>query len=76
MAVEEIKDIVVMRRSIMFLRMCFIFPNKEEINQPNKHFIKFSIMYILGIYFPIGIALHMMKNINSKLTRVVFHSIL
>lgn len=56
-----------MKNTIMFLRICFIFPNREEINQPEKNvFIKFTIIYIIGIYFPIGIALHVLMNIRSK----------
>lgn len=60
-------DIIVMKYSIMFLRICFIFPSKREINQPEKYFfMKFTIIYIIAIYFPIGILLHMMTNIKSK----------
>lgn len=67
MNTDDIKDILVMKNSIKFLRISFIFPDKEEINQPKKNvFIKFTIMYMIGIYFPIGIVLHMINGIKSK----------
>lgn len=72
MNIENIKKLAVMKNTIMFLRICFIFPNKEEINQPEKNvFIKFSIIYIIGIYFPIGIALHVIFNIKSKYVHII-----
>lgn len=67
MNIENIKDIAIMKKTIMFLRICFIFPSKEEMNNPgNNVFIKFMIIYTIGIYLPIGIALHFIMNVRSK----------
>lgn len=67
MDIANIKEIAVLKNTITFLRICFIFPNKEEINQPEKNvFIKYTLMNVIGIYFPIGIAMHLIVNIASK----------
>lgn len=67
MNVEKIKKIAVMRRTIMFLRLSFIFPNDQEINQPDKNlFIKYTTLYLMGLCFPIGVLVHLLKKLKSK----------
>lgn len=66
--IEDSKEIVIMKSSRRFLGISYIFPGKEEINQHVKNvFIKFTLMYIIGIYYAIGVALHLIKNLKSKL---------
>lgn len=68
MDLKENTEIVVMRNSITFLRICFLFPSKEEIENPTKNaFIKFMIMNMLASWYPLGIILHLVINIISKL---------
>lgn len=64
---KENPDIVVMRNSITFLRICFLFPSKAELENPEKNvFTKFTIMYILASFYPLGVVLHLVINIKSK----------
>lgn len=67
MDLKDDGEIVVMKNSIMFLRLFFLFPSKEEIGNPEKNvFFKFTMMNIIASYFPMGIILHLVKNIRSK----------
>lgn len=67
MDLKENPEIVVMRNSIKFLRICFIFPSEEEVENPEKNvFIKFTIMNILGSFYPLGVIFHLVINIKSK----------
>lgn len=67
MDIEKVKKIEVMRNSIKFLRICSIFPTEYEINHPEKNVhIRYTMMNIVGSYFPIGIILHLINNIKSK----------
>lgn len=76
MDLKESVNIVVMRKSLMFLRMCFLFPSEKEIASPEKNvFIKFTILNILASFYPAGVFLHMVINIESK-SSVIFCTIL
>lgn len=67
MNVEKIKEIAVLKNTIMFLRILLIFPSKEDINHPEKNiFMKYTILSIIGTFFPIGIAIHLITNMTSK----------
>lgn len=67
MATEHINKIVVMKTTIKFLRICYLFPNDEEINQPEKNvFVKYTILTIIGALYPVGIAIHLLLKLRSK----------
>lgn len=67
MNIDKIKKISVMKNSIMFLRMLYVFPNEKDMNQPNKNVsLKYTCIIIVGCYIPIGIMLHLINNIKSK----------
>lgn len=67
MNIEKIRKIQVMRNSMKFLRICYLFPTEYEINDPEKNvYIRYTMMNVVGSYFPIGIMLHLINNIKSK----------
>lgn len=67
MDLKENSEIIVMKKSIMFMRICLIFPSEEEIAHPEKNvFIKFTMMNILASLYPVGVFWHMVINIKSK----------
>lgn len=67
--------ISIMKNSIMFLRICFLFPSSEEIKNPGRNvFIKFTVMFLVSSYFPIGIILNLIKNIKSKLNNLKYQT--
>lgn len=67
MDLKDNTNIAVNKNSIMFLRICFLFPNKEEIENPEKNvFIKFAFLNMLASYYPIGVILHLVINLRSK----------
>lgn len=67
MDLKENSEIIVMKKSIMFMRICFIFPSDEEIAHPEKNvFIKFTMLNILASFYPVGVFWHMVLNIKSK----------
>lgn len=73
MDLQENENIVVMKNSIMLLRLTFLFPSDEEIKDPESNvFRKFRTMIIIGSYFPIGVILHVIKNIKSKFEVYVY----
>lgn len=73
MDLKDDEEIVIMGNSIMFLRLFFLFPSKEDIENPERNvFFKFTMMNILASYFPLGIFFHLFKNIRSKFKLISF----
>lgn len=59
-------EIVVMRNTIRLLRLSRIFPNDEELDKPRKQRIMSTLMLCFCAYFPVGIFLHIVTNMQSK----------
>nr|XP_023030161.1 odorant receptor 4-like isoform X1 [Leptinotarsa decemlineata] len=66
MNIDNIKKIVVLKNSMYFLRIPFLFPRESEINDPKKNvYIKFILLSMTTIYLSLGAAIHLVVNIRS-----------
>lgn len=81
MSTEKVKEIIVLKNSLKVLRLCYLFPSKEEIENPEMNiYIKYILLNLAIVYLPVGTILHLtvavlseyFYHILTKIIRFVF----
>uniref|UniRef100_A0A310SA13 Odorant receptor n=1 Tax=Chrysomela lapponica TaxID=153811 RepID=A0A310SA13_CHRLA len=58
--------IKVMKNSLNFLRIPYLFPKSEDIDNPKKNlYIRFCLLYLTTYYVPLGAAFHLAMTIKQ-----------
>lgn len=67
MNTDNIKELAVLKNTLRFLRICYLFPPENEINNPNYNVYKgYMGLCLITSYLPLGNIIHMVLNLKRK----------